>query len=538
MKPLKRNGPKRIARKAAAGRPSRWSALSKLAEKLEVPPDELQLETALAAIGRLLKARGLAVTVTDGAETRVLARWGWVPRTWQVNRAPPGWRSWPLRVKRVEYGRLWVKGGAWEDDPVAPGLIRATTRLLATALQGQAVLWRERDQRALAETLQHVAQALASTLDVEEVLARILDEIARLVPYDSATVMLLEDGVLHLHAERGFDRPAVADKLTQVAFIPEQTPLVMEVLSGHQPVIVPDVTKVPGWIWVPGSAHIRSWMGVPLRVHDRATGMFSIDKAQPGSFTRRHAALAAAVAPQAAIAIENARLFRDLKAAEGQLRGLSARVIEVQEAERQRIGRELHDHAGQALLALRAELQILARQLPPQAESAEAQLAKVDEIVRETGRDLRLLAHDLRSHLLEELGLSSALQQHVRDFTDRFGVKTELVAHDDALRRRPRAVELAAFRIAQEALTNVARHAGARTVRVSLVELPGRLQLTVEDDGCGFDPEACGAQGCYGIIGMRERAAAVDGTLQLWSRPGHGTRLIAEFPDELKVGRW
>lgn len=534
---MNQKGSKRLSHKAPPAPPSRWSALSKLAETLGAPPDELQLEMALAAIGRVLKTRGLAVTVTDGAETRVLARWGRVPRLWHFDRAPSGWRYWPLKIRRMEYGRLWIKGGQWEANPETPGLLQAAATLLATALHGQAVLSQERDQRALAETLQHVSEALASTLDVEEVLARILDEMARLIPYDSATVMLLEDGVLHLHAERGFDRPAGADKPALVAFIPEQTPLVMEVLSGSQPVIVPDVKTVPGWIWVPGSAHIRAWMGVPLRVHDRATGMFSIDKAQPGSLTPRHAALAAAVAPQAAIAIENARLFRDLKAAEGQLRGLSARIIEVQEAERQRIGRELHDHAGQALLALRAELQILARQLPAPAESAEAQLAKVDEIVRETGRDLRLLAHDLRSHLLEELGLSSALQQHVRDFTERFGVRAELVAQDDALRRRPRAVELAAFRIAQEALTNVARHAAARTVRVSLVELPGRLQLIVEDDGRGFDPEACGAQGCYGIIGMRERAAAVEGTLLLWSRPGHGTRLAAEFPDEPLPGR-
>jgi signal transduction histidine kinase len=343
--------------------------------------------------------------------------------------------------------------------------------------------------------------------------------------------MLLEEGVLHLHAERGFTRLGAKPGHDVVTFIPEETAFATEVLAGDHPILVADAKTVPGWIWVPGSSHIRSWMGVPLRVHDQAIGMFSIDKSQPDFFTPRHAALAAAVAPHAAIAIENARLFRDLRSAESQLRSLTLHVIDVQESERQSIARELHDHAGQALLALRAELQILARQIPAESTAARGQLAKMDEVLRETARDLRLLSHELRSHLLDELGLASALQQQARDFTDRFSIKVDLVVQGDASRRRPRAIELAAFRLVQEALNNVARHAQAKTVRIRLSDLPGKLQLVVEDDGQGFDVDTILRQGTVGLIGMRERVAAVDGTLHLRSRREQGTQITAEFPD-------
>ena len=234
--------------------------------------------------------------------------------------------------------------------------------------------------------------------------------------------MLLEDGVLRLHAQRGFDWDASGGVLNRVAFVPSETPGTEEVFLSDRPIIFPDVREVPGWIWLPGSAHIRGWMGVPLRVQGRVIGMFSIDKAEPNFFNERHVSLAAALAPHAAIAIERARLIQDLRAAEVQLRGLSARVIEAQELERQRIGRELHDQAGQALLALRAELQILAGQVSVEASQAHAQIGKIDGILRDTARDLRLLSHELHSQLLDEFGLASALQQQVRDFSTRFGM--------------------------------------------------------------------------------------------------------------------
>jgi len=388
-----------------------------------------------------------------------------------------------------------------------------------------------RDQVAVAETLQQLSVALTMSLELEDVLRSVLDELARLVPYDSAAVMLLEDGVLRLHAQRGFDWDENDDALTRIAFLPGETPGTDEVFSSDRPIIFADVRQVPGWIWLPGSGHIRSWMGVPLRVQGRVIGMFSIDKIEPGFFNERLVALAGALAPHAAIAIERARLIQELRAAQVQLRGLSARVIEAQELERQRIGHELHDQAGQALLALRAELQILAAQLPEEASACRDQIAKIDGIVRTTARDLRLLSHELHSHVLDEFGLASALRQHVRDFATRFGVTANFDVTGEPTRRWPPIVELSALRITQEALTNVARHANADLVTVRLAVWPDRLVLAIEDNGRGFDYDSGCQDGCFGLIGMRERAMAAHGNLQIRSRPNHGTQIVCEFGD-------
>lgn len=507
--------------------PPAWRDLGKFARALDKEiPDTRQLEAGLAILGRYLKSGGLVIAAPSG---QALAAWGRVPPTAAVQPMPPSnWQGYPLSAQDQPIGCLWVRRGEWLKDPARLEFLQAAVPLLANVVQAQLVLEQERDKRALAETLQHVSEALTATLDLDTVLARILDELARLVPYDSALVMLIQDGHLHLHAQRGYKRLARLKPIEETIFVPEETARVSDVLSGTQPLILPDIRRVPDWVWIPYSSNIRSWMGVPLRVHDRALGLFSIDKAEPNFFTARHAALAAAVAPQAAIAIENARLFQQLRAAEGQLRQLSAHVIEAQEAERQRIGRELHDDAGQAIVAMRAELEILGRQLPADAPEAQAQLRKVDSILRATARDLRLLSHELRSHLLDELGLTSALQQQVRDVTERFGLRAEFFA-GDTTRRYPRVVELAAFRIAQEALTNVARHARAGTVRLELIDHAGHLRLTVQDDGAGLGA-ARPNRNTLGIVGMRERALAANGTFHIVSHPGKGTRIVAEFP--------
>lgn len=504
-----------------------WRDLSRFAHSLDkTSSDARQLTAGLEILGKFLRVPGLAISTQDG---ELLATRGRVPRSHAALRMhSSNWQGFPLAISSEEYGCLWIRRGAWQTDHTRRQFLDAAIPLLAAVVHARLILEQERDKRALAETLQHVSEELTGTLDLERVLARILDELARLVPYDSALVMLIEDGHLHLHAQRGYKQLARHKPIEKTTFIPQKTARVMDVLLGTQPLILSDIREVPDWVWAPFSKHIRSWMGVPLRVHEKALGLFSIDKAEPNFFTARHAALAAAVAPHAAIAIENARLFQELRTAEGQLRQLSAHVIKAQEAERQRIGRELHDDAGQAIVAMRAELEILGRHLPPDALDAQAQLQKVDSILRATARDLRLLSHELRSHLLDELGLTSALQQQVRDVAERFGLHAEFSAEGTARRYSP-VVELAAFRIAQEALTNVARHAHAKTVRVELVQRRGILRLIVDDDGAGLN--ATNPRGnTLGLVGMRERALAANGTFRIVSQPRKGTRIIAEFP--------
>ncbi|MEJ5203212.1 MAG: sensor histidine kinase, partial [Anaerolineales bacterium] len=293
-----------------------------------------------------------------------------------------------------------------------------------------------------------------------------------------------------------------------------------------------DTTLLSDWLWVPCGKHIRSWMGVPLCVKGRAIGLFSIDKSIPGFFTRKHGEMAMALAAHAALALDNARMFEQIREAQDQLRGLSTRIMEAQEQERRSIAAELHDHSGQALLGLRAELQVLKRSLADHHEIL-PKIEALDEIIMEISHDLRQLAHNLHPPLLAALGLIPALEQHVEEFSRRFNVPVmlEVDKTDDDI-RLPQAIELVCYRVVQEALTNLAKYAQANTARISLVITPCHVRLSVIDDGVGFSRHSQGRkrQKGFGLVGMRERVMAVGGELQVWSQAGRGTRLEVEIP--------
>lgn len=219
---------------------------------------------------------------------------------------------------------------------------------------------------------------------------------------------------------------------------------------------------------------------------------------------------------------------RALELSQERLRALSRRLLEVQEEERGRLARDLHDDIGQALTALKIQLESLAR-----AEgSMGTRLLECVETTRLTLERVRQLSLSLRPLQLDDLGLVAALRSHL----DRQASIGGLTPHFDAA-EAPHGVapeiETACFRIAQEAINNVLRHARARNLWMRLFTAGGRLALSVRDDGAGFDLEAArrrGAAGAsLGLVGMEERVALAGGTLELRSAPGQGSVLLATF---------
>jgi PAS domain S-box-containing protein len=211
------------------------------------------------------------------------------------------------------------------------------------------------------------------------------------------------------------------------------------------------------------------------------------------------------------------------------LEALSRRLLEVQEAERRHLARELHDEVGQSLTGLQLALKAGA-DLPP-GQRAEG-LARAQRLVAELMGQLRDLSQALRPTMLDDLGLLPALLWHFGRYTAQTAVRVAF-EHHGLGGRFPPAVETAAYRIVQEALTNVARHARAGEASVAVWHDGGRLRLRVEDRGAGFDPEAVRARGAgCGLSGMRERAALLGGRLTVKSTPGAGTCLTAELPLE------
>jgi len=213
------------------------------------------------------------------------------------------------------------------------------------------------------------------------------------------------------------------------------------------------------------------------------------------------------------------------------LQRLSNRLVTVQEEERRSIARELHDEVGQLLGATKVELTLALRHIGS-ANGPHHALETAQQLVDGALHTVRDLSRLLHPSVLDDLGLIAALEPHVQAFQRRHGIRTELV-HEDMESRLAPEIELAAYRIVQEALTNVARHSGASQCRVSLHRRTQRIAITVEDQGRGFEVQADASTRAVrglGLISIRERATLMGGTVAIESAPGTGTRLSVELP--------
>ncbi|HET9016579.1 MAG TPA: PAS domain-containing sensor histidine kinase [Thermomicrobiaceae bacterium] len=228
-------------------------------------------------------------------------------------------------------------------------------------------------------------------------------------------------------------------------------------------------------------------------------------------------------------------LFRDVTEQRQRQSGLEAytrQIVQAQEDERKRIARELHDSSLQAIVLLCRRLDLLevsGRELPAATRDG---LTEVRQAAEEIAAELRRFSRDLRPSVLDDLGLVAAARWLVSDLERRAGVHGSLVVYGDE-RRLPPDVELGLFRITQEALRNVERHAAASNVSVTLAYEPEEVSLTIEDDGRGLpvDPLPTSAMaGKLGVLGMRERARLLGGNVRVSSTPGAGTRVQALLP--------
>jgi len=259
----------------------------------------------------------------------------------------------------------------------------------------------------------------------------------------------------------------------------------------------------------------RTGVWVPLIVHDRPIGVITAyDKlGPPGSrFTEDDVRLAETFAARAAVAVElSERVERDA------LR----RSLGAQELERQRLARELHDETGQALTSILLGLKQLKGADPDSVEA-------LRELVVDTLRDVRRLAVELRPKTLDDFGLVPALERLTDGFSEQTGIVVDL--ETSMLKERlPEEVETAIYRIVQEALTNVVKHAHAHRVSVLLTRADGRIKAVIEDDGTGFEPDRTDGDG-IGLIGMRERIELLDGSLAVESSDRSGTTIAVEVP--------
>jgi signal transduction histidine kinase len=246
-----------------------------------------------------------------------------------------------------------------------------------------------------------------------------------------------------------------------------------------------------------------------------------------------------AFANQAGSALENARLLKQQRDSQERLRQLAQQTVSAQEQERQRLSHALHDEAGQALTALRINLELIYEDLPPESGALRQRLRDAAALTSTTMERIRLLAQDLRPPALDAVGLNPTLAGFCLEFSQRTRLAIEY--HGLDLPELPEAASICLYRCLQEALTNAAKHAAADQVRVVLSRDPEMLCLSVEDDGRGFDGAAWPSGSAWpkgiGLLGIQERLELLGGRLEIDSRPGEGTRLVASLPIQEAVSR-
>lgn len=409
-------------------------------------------------------------------------------------------------------------------------------RLQASIAQIQA-LNRDLDRRVQERTrelnaLNAVAMAVAQPLHLRELLHQALTQVLRVTDAQAGAIFLLDEQTrtLVLSAQCGTSEQA-AYAMRELHLDDSACGGVIE--KGH-PVVAPDLGYYRSSAGrVLGQAGLRSLVHVPLISRDVALGTMCVATAQPREYEPEELELLMAIGSQIAVSIENTRLYDELARRE-QLRGeLLEKVITAQEDERKRIARDLHDDTSQSLSALIYSLEALEARCGDTA--VRHALATMRQRVAQILDGIHKLIFDLRPSMLDHLGLFVALRWYAETHLQPLGMRVHLEEHGTS-RRLPPKIETALFRVVQEAINNIAKHSGARNVRLNFDCSNGVVQIDVEDDGIGFDmsemAQITDLRRGLGLVGMQERVGLLGGKITMLSYPGQGTRISIRVPLE------
>jgi PAS domain S-box-containing protein len=413
--------------------------------------------------------------------------------------------------------------------PISPDLILVHAEDITERKEAEEALRQQAERLAV---LHEIDEAILAAQSLEEIAQAALRYVRQLVPCLGADVIIFD-----LDTDKG---TVLSTHLNDSARLHPETRVPLEVFGNIEEFrqgkahVVEDIQTVslPQQTLQTLRAHgVRSYINLPLVAQGELVGSLNLGSDRPGAFATEHLAIAREVADSLAIAIQQTRLFEQLSSTHEQLRALSRRLLDAEENERRRIARELHDEIGQALTVVKINLQALQR-LKETTEPA-PRLAESIGVVERALQQVRNLSLDLRPSLLDDLGLVATLRWYVDRQAQWGGFAAQFTADPLEMAFSPE-VETTCFRVVQEALTNVMRHAQARQVRVELRQHDAELELIICDDGRGFDVKAAltrAASGAsLGLLGMQERVRLVEGQFDIKSAPGCGTEIRVRFP--------
>jgi signal transduction histidine kinase len=378
--------------------------------------------------------------------------------------------------------------------------------------------------------LLEVVQAVNSTIQLQQVLNLILDQAIDVMQAEAGSIMMLDEstGELQVRSARG----ARADEIFGCSAKLGDGIAGWVALYG-QPLLLVEGMVDTRFHTICKRDDVKDALCVPLQAEGTVIGVLSVNNRRgPGPFTDRDLQLLVALGNHVTLAIRNASLYEQTARQRRTMERLVSKLVWAQEEERKRVSLEIHDGPAQTLYAALFRLQTYQALLQDDPVNADAELKGAVHSIKETLAEIRRLIFDLRPMSLDEIGLVTALRQYAAKFTNRYDIRIEVKTRGDE-RRLPVSLETALYRIVQEALTNIWKHARATKASVTVSFDARRCAIQIADDGIGFDLATVGAEDKgehLGIVGIRERAEMLGGTLRIASAPGAGTTVVVTVP--------
>jgi signal transduction histidine kinase len=424
----------------------------------------------------------------------------------------------PLCSKQKTLGTLFLLSPEMRDfDQEEIQLLLSAGQQIGVAVENASLFAAQGRRAEQFRVIAEVGRQITSIMDIDEVLTQVVHLIQDTFGYDHVAIALLEDdfAVYRVGAGRLWDDP-------DFNFSPSRLKIGDEGVTGRvaasgEALYLADVYQDPGYVEMKGSGTL-SELAVPIKVKGKVIGVLDAQSENRNAFDDSDLIVMQSLADQAAVAIENARLYR-------QAQGLA--VVE----ERNRLARELHDSVTQALYGITLHAEAAFRQMQAnKPDLVNEQLSELRNTAQEALREMRLLIFELRPSVVEMQGLVPALRARLEAVEERAGMTVEMNLDENlALSDR---VQDGFYRIAQEALNNALKHARADHITLNLSSNPSKVILEIKDDGVGFKPDEEIEGGGLGLDGIIERADLLGGELVLDSWPGKGTTIRVEVPNE------
>jgi signal transduction histidine kinase len=373
--------------------------------------------------------------------------------------------------------------------------------------------------------LLRLLDAELASADLSTLLAKVLDITTQTFQASLGIILLCDSeiGALRISASVGMDVEVPEDFKVELG-----SGFSGKIALNGEPEMILDTNVDTGTLRPLTRTKAKSLWGVPLKADGETIGVMVIGFPKPYEWLPTERELMRAIGDRTALAIERARMTDALREREQRIAELSGHLLRAQEEERKRISRELHDETGQALMVIRLYLGMM--ESGNTTKSVRGKIRETVDVVDRTIEGIRRIIGKLSPLVLQELGLVAAIRKEAKDFARNTGVKARVLIAEN-VGRLASGTEQAIYRVVQEALHNVAKHAQAKNVTVQLERADELVQVVVEDDGVGIQSRSSNSRDhSFGLAGIKERVAMLGGTSRVISTKGNGTRLEISVP--------